>query len=65
MKTGDYTKIFKQKDEKPNDHRDGLKKNIHENRHCPGHDRIHDHKFSMNREQVMDMHERDRNRTHS
>jgi len=65
MKTGDYKKIFTRKDEQPHEHGDTLKKSVHENRHAPGHDRIHDHKLSMNREQVMDMHDRERNRTHS
>lgn len=65
MKTGDYKRIFTRKDEHAHEHGDTLKKSIHENRLTPGHDRIHDHKLSMNREQVMDMHDRERNRTHS
>ncbi len=65
MKTGDYKRIFTRNDENAREHFDLFKKSIHENRHTPGHDRIHDHKISVNREQVMDVHERGRNRTRS
>jgi len=65
MKSGDYKRIFRQKDETPHEHTDTFRECIHENRHTPGHDRIHDHKISMNREQIMDIHDRERNRTHS
>lgn len=65
MKTGDYKRIFSRKEEHPHEHGDSLKKSIHENRHTQGLNHIRDHKFSLNHEQVMDMHDRERNRTHS
>ncbi len=64
MKTGDYTKVFTHKEENPCGHRDTMKEHLHEMKHAQAKDHIHDHKLSMNREQVMDMHERERNRVH-
>lgn len=65
MKTGDYKRIFTRKDEHPHEHGDSIKKIVHENRTTHGLDHIRDHKFSLNHEQIMDIHERERNKTHS
>ena len=65
MKTGDYKQIFIKKEDTPHEHSGIFKKNIHEQRLAHRHDYIHDHKFSLNHEQIMDMHNRARNKTHS
>lgn len=65
MKTGDYKRIFTKTDEHTHEHGDTSKARLHENRQSHGIDHIHDHKLSLNREQVMDMHDRERNKTRS